>query len=347
VFDNIVSYIFFAIILALINSRVGIIPKAVANFKLDKLIVAQVVTPIVAVVLVAGIYHFHLPGMRAASDVIDAFRAETPEQSLADFNRALSRNSFAEQEITEQLAQQAIGVVRNNEIPAAVRENFATTSEAALLRLAENKPGDARVHVFMGSYYRSMNQLDKAEEQMALAQKFTPEKQAIIIQQGFVALSQGKNDEAKEFFQVAFELDKRNLEAREYYAAALFYADDAAGSLALMNSDEDSVSDEDILRRFAKSDFLISSANQFEQTDFLITLFEHRISPDSITADQKQWRVDAQSWATLAFLYHQIGNDEKAIATLEESKVLIPSFEVKASCIVENIEEGRDPQLDC
>ncbi len=102
VFDNIVSYIFFAIVLALINSRVGVIPAKLANIKVDKDIITQFAAPIVGVVLVAGIYLFHVPGMQAAGDIIDAFgQKNTPEERLSFFENALSRNSFAHQEITE------------------------------------------------------------------------------------------------------------------------------------------------------------------------------------------------------------------------------------------------------
>ncbi len=345
VFDNIVSYMFFAIILALITSRVGVIPDKVADFKIDKLIISQFLAPVAMIILALSIYTFHVPGMQASADVIDAFRAETPTESLAFFVKAVERNSFAQQEITEQLAQQAISVVRNEQIPVAVREAFATTSEAELLRLERDKPGDARIQVFIGSYYRAMNQLDKAEKHMALAREFSPKKQAIIIQQGFVALSQGRTSEAHQFFKDSFDLDERNLEAREYYAASFFYVDEPAGAQFLLE-DEGGVSNkDDIIRRFAKSDFLIGAANQFGHSDFVIQLFDFRIRGEF--PENVGWKKDPQNWATLAFLYYQNDDLETAVSILNEAKEVIPTFEDSANCFIDNIENDKDPQEGC
>ncbi|MEY3783767.1 MAG: hypothetical protein RLZZ230_89 [Candidatus Parcubacteria bacterium] len=345
VFDNIVSYIFFAIILGLINSRVGVIPAAVANFKVDKMLISQFATPVVAVVLVAGIYFFHVPGMQAAGDVIEAFRAKDPAVALVSFRSAINRNSFAHQEITEQFTQQAMSMARNQQVTPAIRDAYAAAAEIELMRLEEEKPGDARIEVFIGSYYRSINQLDKAAEHMALARTFSPLKQSIIVQQGFVALSLGKNEEARDFFKVAYELDQRNLEAREYYAASLFYTKEIDAALALAHSDIETVTDEAIKLRFAKSDFLIGAANQAGQTAFVADLFSYRINTEP-DASQK-WRTDAQNWASLAFLYYQLGEKDKAVSTLTEAQDLIPSFASSSKCFVKNIENNREPQTGC
>lgn len=345
VFDNIVSYIFFAIILALITSRVGQVPKQVAEAKVDRAIVEQFAAPVVAVLLVTSIYMFHAPGMHAAGDIIDSFRAQDPTARLESFKQAVDRDSFAYQEIVEQLAQQTIGIVRNQQVPEEVRQAYRVYTEEQLNRLQVEKPGDARIHVFVGSYYRSVNQLDMAAEQMARARELSPRKQAIIEQQGFIALSQGKNQEAVDFFEEAYNLDHHNLEAREYYAASLFYVDRADDAIALMHSDEEGVSNEAIMKRFAKSDFLIGTANQFGQYALAAELFEHRVN--TVPDKQQNWANDAQTWATLAYLYYQQGEKEKAIETLNTAKERIPSFEPTATCVADNIANDRDPQEGC
>ena len=160
-----------------------------------------------------------------------------------------------------------------------------------------------------------------------------------------MALSQGKNEEARDFFQTAYELDERNLEAREYYAASLFYVNEPETALALMHSDNEEVSDEAILRRFAASDFVIGSANQFGQFSFVTDLYEYRVHAEPDAA--QKWSEDPQTWASLAFLYHQQNDSEKAVATLNEAKEKIPSFAPTATCIADNIENGREPQEGC
>ena len=338
VFDNIVSYIFFAIILGLINSRVGFIPTSLEKYKVDNMIITQFAAPVVAVALVSGVYFFHLPGMAAAGDIIDGFREQNPEKRLEILELAASRNSFAQQEIAEQISQQAMSAARNTQLPAEVRDRFNASAESQLMKLIEDKPGDARIHVFVGSYYRASGQLEKAAEQMQIAHELSPGKQSIIIQQGFIELSRGQNQVANDYFKTAFELDKNNLEAREYYAASLFYVDKADEAVALMDSEEAKA-------RFAKSDFLISSANQTGQRDLVTELFEYRVN--SQPSEEQNWVNDPQNWATLAFLYYQQGMKEKAIEILNQAKEVIPTFAPTASCFVGNIENNKEPQEGC
>ncbi len=331
VFDNIVSYIFFAVVLGIIMSRVGKSFSKMETVRIDEKLVVQFAAPVVLVVLVAGIYTLHIPNMQAAGDIIDSYRSQSPQDQLAAFKRALSRESFAQQEIVEQLAQQAMNIARNQNVPEAVRTEFITLAESELLKFADTKPGDARLHVFLGTFYRSINVLDRAAEQMAIARELSPRKQAIIAQQGIVELSRGDNAKARDFFKEAFELDERNLEAREYYAAALFYngEPEAAKALAV-----DAIAKE----RFALSDFLINGVNASGDLSFLAELFQIRIEKD---------RQNAQNWASLAFVYYQMGNNQEALRVLKEGGELLPGFAQTATCIADNIENGRDPQTPC
>lgn len=331
VFDNIVSYIFFAMILGLIHSRVSTPIAAIEKTEVSEEIVTQFALPVGVIALVAVVYFVHLPGMGAASDIIDAFRTNVPEERLTSLKSAIERDSFAHQEVTEQLTQQAISVFRDPNTSPETKQAFGEYAEKQLLRLANEKPGDARVHVFIGSFYRSTNQLDKAAEQMRLARELSPLKQSIIAQQGLVAIAQQKSDEANAYMREAFELDKKNLEAREFYAASLMYVDDVDTARALMDT-------EDARKRISMSDFVVSSANQVEQTEFLAELFKGR------TDFQPE---NPQNWATLAYIYYELGEKDKAIEVLENAKTALPTFEKTATCFVENITAGNEPQEGC
>ena len=107
VFDNIISYLFYGTILALIHARVSSEMKGVDLAKFDTRVIEQVWTPVVGVVLVAVLYFVNVPGIQAAGDIIDAFSAKSPDMMLAQFEEALDRKSFASQEIREQMTRQA------------------------------------------------------------------------------------------------------------------------------------------------------------------------------------------------------------------------------------------------
>ncbi len=331
VFDNIVSYIFFAVVLALIHSRVATPIKGMADWQIDRTLVTQIIAPAAVVIGAVVIYVAHVPGMLVAGDIIDAFRAQNPADQIAAFERALGRESFAKQEIIEQFAQRAMSVSADPNVPDEVKQEYLAKAEAALKDLIAYKPDDARVHVFFGSYYRTVGNLAGAAEQMAIARALSPLKQSIITQQGFIALSGGNNETGRDFFKEAFELDTRNLTAREYYAASLFYTGQADEAIALMDSD---VTKE----RFALSDFVVSSANRAEANEFLVELFKTRVQVE---------RDVPQHWATLAYLYYKINDNDSALATLEEAKGVIPTFAPTAQCLSDNIKNGRSPEEGC
>ena len=344
VFDNIVSYIFFAIILGMIHSRVATPIKSIATKKIDAAAITQVALPVGILVFAAVVYFVHAPGMAAAKDIIQGYSTLRPtvEQGvqrppagpaamLDELQSAADRDSFAYQEITEQISQQAMSFARNPQVDAEVRTEFLAYSEEKLNELVARKPGDARIHVFIASYYRATNQLEQAEKEMAVARDLSPKKQAIIIQQGFIALSLGKNAEANKFFKTAFELDERNPEAREYYGASLLYLGEVDLATALLDSEATKT-------RFANSDFLLGAANQAGATELMIELYKHRIEQDA---------TNAQNWATLGFLYYNQADNENAIKVLNEAAEVVPGFEETATCIVNNITAGLDPQAGC
>lgn len=331
VFDNIVSYIFFAAILGLVHARVSTPVKKIQHAKVDEAIITQFAAPVLIVILFVGMYFAHMPGMQTASDLIKAFRSADVTERFEYFQQAIERDSFAYQEVVEQLSQQTMGIMRSQEVSPEIKNLYASYTEEQLTELMKWKPGDARIHVFVGTYYRTIGQIDLAAEQMAIARELSPLKQSIIIQQAFIELAREDTATALEFFRTAFELDERNLEAREYYAAGLIQAGQTEEAVELMDSDQ-------ALERFSRSDFLISSANQAGMTEFLISLFEERVANTP---------SDAQGWATLAFLYYQAEDNESALSALDRGSDLVPEFVPLATCVGENIRNDREPNEGC
>ena len=334
VFDNIVSYIFFGTILALIHSRVGTLMPKVMAYKLPSIVVTQIVLPIMVVATVATVYYVNIPSMQAAGDVIVAFQGKTLEARLAGFEIALARNSFARQEITEQFAQQAMGIARTTDpVDPELKTKFMTRAEEELLKMVAEKPGDARLEVFLASYYRTVGDLPKAAERMAVARSLSPNKQAIILQQGAIELSLGKNNEARDFFKEAYELDTNNQEAAEYYIASLFYTKDIEKAQSLINE-----ASPELKTRLAASDFVIGAVNAAGAFDYLATLYETRLEIDT---------TNPQNWASLAYVYYKLKQNDKAVSTLERAIVAVPTFAPTAQCFSANIKKGVSPEVGC
>jgi tetratricopeptide (TPR) repeat protein len=330
VFDNIISYIFFGVILALIHASVATPMARVASFKLDEQLIAQFVAPLVVLIAGATVYFVNVPAIGAAGDIIDAMVAPTAKGRLEEFHSALSRHSFADQEIVEQLAQQAMGVLRNPNASEEEKKGMVQRAELELLRMATEKPGDARLHSFLTTFYRTIGALPEARTQSAIAHGLSPKKQAIIIEQGIVEIQAGDIPKALEFLKEAFYLDEHNTQARIFYAATLVTGGKKDEAMTLIGTE--------YFDAFAQNDYALSVIDQSKDLPLLAKMFERRVelSPSN-----------AQNRATLAFIYSELKETAKAIAVLEKAGAELPEFKPSAECFVGNLKKGVKPDTGC
>lgn len=333
VFDNLISYIFFAVVLALIHSRVGkpLWEKYFAKLKVDQALFNQFFVPVGMVGVVALVYFINVPSMQAAGDIIKAYRTEDPAGKLAMFETALNRHSFAHQEITEQISQQAMKILNDPKATEQVKQDYIKRSEEELNKLIAEKPGDARVHVFASTFYRAINDLESADKQIVIAQELSPRKPSIIMQRAIIKYSQGDMEAARDLFKQAYDLDLRNSEALSFYAGTLFLTGESDKAKALADSEAK-------LKIFAMNDFILSSVNKVGDMDYLKDLYEVRVKEDPKAI---------QNWASLSFIYYQAGDKESAIKTLEKATEAVPTFAKSAQCFIGNIKAGKEPQDGC
>jgi len=327
VFDNVVSYIFFAVILAFIHVRVATEIPSVEAKRFDERSVEQIAAPIVAVALAGVFYFVNVPGMLAAGDIIDAFRTQNVEERIAAFERALSRNSFADQEIREQLTQQVQGILRSSNVSEAKKQEYFRFAESELQKQIEEKPGDARVHVFLASFYRGTGNLEAATEQLKVARSLSPDKQAIIFEQGLNELQKNNPEKALEYFTEAYELDTEFPEARVFYAIGALYNDQPELANELIDSDR-------VMQNFSNNDIAVQAAYSAKEYDLLTRMFTDRI----------ERKPNAQeNWVSLAVVQHESGDTEAAIETLTEASEQIPNFSEQAEQFIADLRAGRMP----
>lgn len=327
VFDNIVSYVYYGTILAFIHSRVGTEMQRVMEYKIDRRVVEQVAAPVVGVVLVVSLYMVNVPGIMAAKGIIKAFQSPTVDEMITAFDEALARGSFGNQEIREQMTRQAQNIFRSPDIPPAQKQEIFKRIEEELLKQIEEKPGDARVHVFISSFYRMTNNLEPAKEQLAIARSLSPNKQQIIFEQALTDLQLGNTDEALEFFKVAYELDTSYNDARTLYGAGAIYANDDELFNSIINTKEK-------MAHFAQNDIAVQAAYQGQRFDLLREIFEIQIE----NAPQ-----DPQLRVGLAVTYYESGEVENAINALEKAGDDIPGFKEQADSFIEDLRAGRAP----
>lgn len=338
-FDTIINDIFIAITLAFITSRVGAVPEKIYHLKIEPVLLTRFFTPVIIMVLVSVVYFFHLPAMIAAMEMKNAFHETNLLKRLEAYDIALEQHSFADQKITEMLeVLETPKVVGSSILSNKIKQQHYATTEQAIEKLIAEKPDDAQVHLYAGIFYHTTGQHSKAAVQMEQARQLSPLNQNIIRQQGIIALSQYKAQQAHDFFKTAFELDEENLQAREDYAAALLIVQKPKEAIALMDSDEAS-------DRFADSSDLIDTAKRYGHTEFESELFAHRVYAKS--NEKYKWNEEPTTWTKLASLYYKLGKKHEALAVLMDARKKLPSVEIIFNCYISSIEANQYPESAC
>ena len=299
---------------------------------MEPALITQFATPIVIVITGLAIYFINLPGMNASADIIDALQSPDPQERLAGFKSAIDRDSFARQEIVEQLAQQAMSISRNQNIPLADREAMVKQAELELLVLLDEQPGDARLHNFLASFYRSIDAVPEAREQAAIAVSLSPEKPMLVLSQALIELQENNVESGLVFLKQAFELEERNSQARILYAAVLMRTGATEEAKALL------IVDEQYIAQFALNDYALTSTEIAQDFAFMATLFGVRVEREP---------ANPQYRASLAFAYYRLGDIEKTIQVLTQAGEEIESFAPTATCYVANLEAGNTPEAGC
>jgi len=326
VFDNIVSYIFYASILAFIHSRVATPIEAVAKKRIDANITTQVVAPVMIVVCVAAIIFVNVPNIQASRDIIRAFRTNDPETMYQWFDTALSRGSFGNQEIREQFTQRGISVINQQEIPVETKEKFRTRIEEEIMKQIEEKPGDARIHVFASTFYRSTGELEKAKEQLDIARSLSPQKQVIMFEQAFNEIALGNTDTALELFKTAYDLGPNLKDVRNNYAIGAVFAKDYELLDEILETEEQK-------RLFALNQNALNAMYRAGEYERLGDMFR-------INIEEKP--NDVQLRTSLAFILNETGDVEGAIEVLRQAGEDIPSFKTQADQFITELQNPAE-----
>lgn len=337
VFDNLVSYLFFACVLAYVHVRTTAHRSPLSSRALPKE-VAYLAAPVVGVLLCVAIYYGNIVHIRAAGELLSGLSyasAATPElpvaqqnalalRGLAHFENALAQGSpIAIQETREQLGITASRIYRTTTIPVGVRNAYQELAEAELEAQVTERPKDARSRMFLGSFYRAVGKHEEALREFAAAHELSPRKPHILLDIGATHLDRGEYDFAQEAFEDALALAPENRTAREYaMIAAIYRADD------IRFAELSEAPYEDLAQN---SDLVLQTYYQLGQFSAVLRLLDARIAQD---------REDVQSWVSKAAVQHETGDTAAAIRTLEQAMVVNPSFASDGRQLIRQMQSG-------
>lgn len=321
VFDNIISYILFASVLAYIHFRVT---ENRAPLMEDAVVPPETVTAVaLPVVLVVGslmIWYVNVPGINTAQALITALVPErqlpngqtiqqSPEDVLDTYRRAIGYDQLGRQEVREQLAQMASNIQRSENVDSKTKNDFAVFSLREVEREVERNPESARLLLFAGSLYGGYGYIDKAEETYRKVVELSPNKQSGLFQLGEILLYEGKNDEAVEVFKRAYELDTRFNDAAKLYAIGLIRTGKGKEAVDLVTKQFGTP--------YFDDDRLFNEWATAKRFDIVVPILEERIVNNP---------GDLQLKVSLAAAYKELGDVDKAVALLNKAKEESPEY---------------------
>jgi len=325
VFDNIGSYLMFVFILSFIHFKkaeddgVEKTGNPVSSY--------QIFTSAIIILTIFSLYFFNVKGILVGKTLLQALspQQEGVERNLEYYKKALSYNTYGNQEIREQLLSATNSVI-NLDVPQELKEQFATLSRDEMLKQIETAPDSARAQIFMGSFLNRVKLYDQAIPFLETALELSPKKQSIYFELVTNYLNSGQTSKAVEFAKKAYELDKTFDAARTIYATALIYDKqvDLAESVIEERFGEKIIADEKLARAYFETGEIQKSIASWTK------LIEQ--SPDNL-----QYRM------SLGATYLGGGMRQEAIAEIQKAIEVNPAFKEQGEFFIKEIQAGRNP----
>jgi tetratricopeptide (TPR) repeat protein/O-antigen ligase len=329
VFDNITSYILFGTVLAYIAWRAG---EAQNSPRVPlPAVSSRAAAP--AIALAAAVLALGLAWLvnGKAFEENRAILAGLSQQSagvtqnLADFQQAISYNTYGNQEAREQLAQISTEVagVSSTQVPNNVKSQFLNAAATQMQLQEQVSPLDARFPLFLGTLLDAYGQYDQAQAPLEKAHALSPGKQAILFELGLNAQARGDSAGALNYFATAYNLEPDYLDARIYYATAAIEAKDdtLADQLLAPIIPTGQAADSRIAAAYA-------SRGEYGK---IITIWQADVAVDP---------TQAQTYFTLAAAYYAAGNSAQAIIELQTAEKIDPASAAQAESVIQEIKSG-------
>lgn len=329
VFDNITTYILFFTVLAFIHQHVAHESERLQFIVPQKMRGACVI--LVLVLFGTILYSSNSKQVYANQTLIAAI---TPgisiEKSMYYFDTVLAVPSFSREEVHEQYVQVAIREAGSSRHSQEERVALYESARDAMESLITKVPNNARLLIFQASLFDAYGDTERAEEYVQRAISFSPTKQSFWRMLGAIQLNAGKEDEALQSFDTAFELAPANHELRTTYG------------LLLLDKNRKTRADEVLLRD------LNASEDRFIPNDQIVGFYFDRYQDYVSVLEIRKAAVDAdpnnpQMHLSLAAAYLSLGNNAKAIVAIQKAIELDPGFKTQGEYFISEIQAGRNP----
>lgn len=323
VFDNLVSYIMFFTILAMVDqlSRNYISVNPPKQFSKDT--VNYIVFPSAIILTIVAVYFVNVPAINANRTLIKAMTPQGQkgiDENLRLFKEAFAENSFGTSEVLEQAVTATIQVVSQNGPSEAQKMAFYEMSKEALDKKLAETPNDARYLVFAGTFYNRIGQYDESIKYLERAIAESPKKQTIHFELGSSYLGKGEPGKTLEIFKKAYDFKSDSKEAQILLAIASIYAKNEAVLKEATSKLDPNIIISD--NRFVNAYAGIGDFNS------AINILNTRLTLDPKNKDNK---------LLLASVYTRSGQKQRAIALIQEMINADPTFKQEGEAYIQQI----------
>jgi len=329
VFDNLISLILFATFLAYVGFRSKVnapVPSEISGVRADY--GKAVYAVIIGAAFIFIIYAVNIPGLLASKTILNAFKAAgggNVQGAFAEFQKAISYNSFGSMEAREHLSSFAMQVYSNPNLDKEFKDKVANYAIDELKKQNEQYPNDIREMIFLAAVYNKTQKYEEAVSLLNKAIEISPKKQQLYFELGTSYLNKGDYENGLATLKKSFDLDQTNGEARRIYAVSAIFADKDVLAEELMKEHGGVVQDDE---RFLKA---YAQKNNFEKVTAILKVFIEK-NPTNL-----QYRLN------LAAVYLQADYRTKSIEQLEKAIEANPDFKKQGEFYISEIKAGRNP----
>jgi len=331
VFDSLVSYIFFILVLAWVHAlyvhRDDVVVHVVDAPKPTSVQLGTCVG--IGVLGLALVWMLNVNGMVRAQTLLSAIRAERTEQnvtkSAALYEKALGDGWLGRYETREQYAQTIVRVsaaLNNDERLVPYQERVIQEFQDGI----SEDPDNTRQYSFLAFAYRQFGMYDEAVATLQKALSFNGSRQIFLYDLAEVYALQKKTTDVIATYQHAFEVDTTNTEALGYYTTALTQAGRKAEADAL-------------LEQYGSDSLEIVGKKYVQEKRFA----EAAAVYESIIATGN---ADAEIYATLALVYLELKQNQDALRIFEELDRLYPgAYGDQVTQAIQAIKDGKQIKI--
>jgi O-antigen ligase/tetratricopeptide (TPR) repeat protein len=325
VFDHLLSYVFFMSTLAYIGFRAR--GDGVATGKPLGEGLTMIAVPAIALVMFGFFWFANVPGMAVASNIIQGISPHaTINENLEYFKKARASSGLGTQETAEQLIQFAVQVKSLNAGDAAFQQETALYAASEMEKELQKTPNDARLHMFLGSFWRQMGNYEGALASLLRAHELSPNKQQIMFELAVLEFNRGDKAGSLEWFKKAYDLYPSYEAAVAYYASTAIRAGENALAEKLMMEKWGTVAPD--------NEYILQAYLEMKNFDRVVAIAKTRVD-----ANPK----NAQLHVQLAAAYLTAGNRDAAVKEIQTAISLDATFRQQGEYYIQEITAGRNP----